>query len=274
MSLVVYRNLEATPCIPRLIHQTWKTAEVPKHWESSRRSWEGWEGWTYQLWTDATMDAFMVEHYPWFVVQYRAYPRGIYRADAWRYFVLHHYGGIYVDLDIEAKPQAFRAFYELVKHQKVVLSQARHATGSQPLTNAIMMSQPQVDFWPRVWAVLQGPDSVRGWKRMVRWIPYFHVLMTTGPGIVCDAHSTYRGPHNIYVAPAGLLQPGQRSDQPPIDTTESVVKTLPGSSWHEAGSGVFPRMGAFFADHTVLLLGCIVAALVLVIVGLVVWRRR
>ena len=37
--------------------------------------------------------------YEWFLETWDAYPYNIERADAIRYFVLHHYGGIYLDLD-------------------------------------------------------------------------------------------------------------------------------------------------------------------------------
>jgi len=37
--------------------------------------------------------------YLWFLETFDAYPYPIQRADAIRYFVLHHYGGIYIDLD-------------------------------------------------------------------------------------------------------------------------------------------------------------------------------
>lgn len=37
--------------------------------------------------------------YPWFLETFDSYPYPIQRADAIRYFVLHHFGGIYIDLD-------------------------------------------------------------------------------------------------------------------------------------------------------------------------------
>ena len=37
--------------------------------------------------------------YPWFLETFDGYPYPIQRADAIRYFVLHHFGGIYIDLD-------------------------------------------------------------------------------------------------------------------------------------------------------------------------------
>lgn len=40
-----------------------------------------------------------VVRYPWFLDTFDGYPFPIQRADAIRYFVLAHYGGVYLDLD-------------------------------------------------------------------------------------------------------------------------------------------------------------------------------
>ena len=55
--------------------------------------------WEYKLWTDADADAFIEREYPEFLDTFRNYPYPIQRADAIRYFVLDHYGGVYIDLD-------------------------------------------------------------------------------------------------------------------------------------------------------------------------------
>jgi mannosyltransferase OCH1-like enzyme len=52
-----------------------------------------------QLWTDKKSREFIAAEYPWFLETFDGYPYPIQRADAIRYFVLHHFGGIYIDLD-------------------------------------------------------------------------------------------------------------------------------------------------------------------------------
>jgi mannosyltransferase OCH1-like enzyme len=52
-----------------------------------------------QLWTDELSMEFIAREYPWFLETFQNYPYPIQRADAIRYFVLAHYGGIYIDLD-------------------------------------------------------------------------------------------------------------------------------------------------------------------------------
>lgn len=54
---------------------------------------------TQQLWTDAGSREFIATEYPWFLDSFDNYDYPIQRADAIRYFVLAHFGGIYIDLD-------------------------------------------------------------------------------------------------------------------------------------------------------------------------------
>lgn len=52
-----------------------------------------------QLWTDEKSREFIATEYPWFLETFDSYPYPIMRADSIRYFVLAHFGGIYVDMD-------------------------------------------------------------------------------------------------------------------------------------------------------------------------------
>lgn len=52
-----------------------------------------------QLWTEETSREFIETEYPWFLRTYDRYLYPVQRVDAVRYFLLMHYGGIYLDLD-------------------------------------------------------------------------------------------------------------------------------------------------------------------------------
>lgn len=52
-----------------------------------------------QMWTDAKSRELIATEYPWFLSDFDNYTHPIQRADAIRYFVLAHFGGIYIDLD-------------------------------------------------------------------------------------------------------------------------------------------------------------------------------
>ena len=89
--------------IPRIIHQTYKTVDVPDKWLDAYNSCKATHqasNWTHVLWTDEDAANFIAANYPWFFDTYTRYPYAIQRADAMRYFILHHYGGFYLDLDV------------------------------------------------------------------------------------------------------------------------------------------------------------------------------
>ena len=90
--------------IPRIIHQTWKTEYIP--YDIYDRRWvESWTryhpDWLTVLWTDARLRELGRACYPAFEAMYAEDVPGIYLADFGRYMVLHHFGGLYVDLDYE-----------------------------------------------------------------------------------------------------------------------------------------------------------------------------
>jgi mannosyltransferase OCH1-like enzyme len=51
-------------------------------------------------WTDKNGLEFLEKNYPWFVKTWKSYKTNIQKADALRYFVLHYYGGIFLDMDL------------------------------------------------------------------------------------------------------------------------------------------------------------------------------
>lgn len=62
-----------------------------------------------QLWSTKTSEEFIETNYPWFLPTYKGYKHPVQRVDVVKYFVLRHYGGIYIDLDNVKYP--FRLLY-------------------------------------------------------------------------------------------------------------------------------------------------------------------
>ena len=90
--------------IPKIIHQTWKNETIPDKWKTYHQSWKTHFPtleYKHILWTDKDNREFIKENYNWFLETFDNYPKNIQRADAIRYFILYHYGGIYADLDCE-----------------------------------------------------------------------------------------------------------------------------------------------------------------------------
>jgi hypothetical protein len=88
--------------IPRIIHQTWKTHNVPIEFAEYAKTWlKQNPDWEYWFWTDKDAETFIKSKYPKYYDMYMKYPQAIHRADAMRYFILYEFGGWYADLDIE-----------------------------------------------------------------------------------------------------------------------------------------------------------------------------
>ena len=88
--------------IPKIIHQTYINESIPEVWQEPQKSCiELHKDWEYKLWTDALSREFIATEYPWFLETFDNYEYPIQRADSIRYFVLAHFGGVYIDMDDE-----------------------------------------------------------------------------------------------------------------------------------------------------------------------------
>ncbi|KAK9834869.1 hypothetical protein WJX81_004897 [Elliptochloris bilobata] len=134
--------------IPHIFHQSWKDEDVPEKYAQWRASWiELHPGWEFKLWTDEDNEALVTEQYPWFKDTYDSFAKPVMKADASRVLYLHHYGGVYADLDFEA----LKNVEPLLADRHVLLAavtkedSSRHET--QPIPNAWMASVRHHPFW-------------------------------------------------------------------------------------------------------------------------------
>jgi len=140
--------------IPHIIHQTWKTQDIPSKWIPYQASWQKFHpDWKYRFTTDEDNRKFFAEFYPEFLSIYDAYPLDINRAELYRYFAVYHHGGIYVDMDFEAlrpmdellRDQQILFGYEPASHHSPFMIQTRGL--SQVVCNAFLASVPHHPFW-------------------------------------------------------------------------------------------------------------------------------
>jgi glycosyltransferase involved in cell wall biosynthesis len=188
--------------IPALIHQTWKDSDVPPQWEAWADSWRRRHpGWGYRLWTDADNRAFLQEHYPWFLPVYDGYPEAIMRADAIRYFLLDHFGGLYVDMDFEC----LRPVDDILDGRELVLGcepeahtrllLARQRGFARIVGNAFIASRPGHPFWAHVHRQLVGSHKAAS------------ALDATGPFFLTRAVDSVPDPASITVLGPEVLYP-------------------------------------------------------------------
>lgn len=130
-----------------------------------------------QLWTDASSLDFLSAQYPWFLETYNGYRYDIQRADAVRYFALHHYGGVYLDLDIHP----LRDLTPLLHYPFFACR-----TSPTGISNDVLGSIPRHPFLNLVIHSLQDYDMSLG-------LPYLTVMASTGPLFLSTCWVRYLG---------------------------------------------------------------------------------
>jgi hypothetical protein len=149
--------------IPRLLHQTWKESVVPPALQRYVDSWPALNpGWEVMFWNDSTGFDFIRRRYPEFYKKtFPKFHSGVERADILRYLLLHHYGGVYADLDVEClRPwQPLLAKHDTAFGVALGAEPLRHAKsqGGRNLLvcNAVMLSAPGHPFWLAVIEALE-----------------------------------------------------------------------------------------------------------------------
>ena len=88
-----------------------KNGDLPEKWRDVPAAWAALHPpgeYTYMLWTDEQLRQLIADDYPWLLATYDAYPHDTQRWDASRFAILHKYGGVYADLDIQARAPCAR----------------------------------------------------------------------------------------------------------------------------------------------------------------------
>ncbi|PWN48383.1 hypothetical protein IE53DRAFT_199979 [Violaceomyces palustris] len=228
--------------IPRIIHQTWKDSNLPPRWKAVRDECAAMHpDYEYMLWSDADSRQFLVDNYSWFVPVFDAYPYAIQRADAIRYFVLHHYGGIYMDLDIGC----LRRLDDLLRFEvilpktipvgvsnDVMLSQKGHPFMEQVIHNLVTFNHQYLSNYPTV-MFSTGPMFVSA--------SYGIYVDAHGPAIPSTPSHPSAGFEGVRVLPKSLYGKNAK----PSEAPDAFFKHFYGSSWHSNDAGFL----IFLRDH-------------------------
>ena len=90
--------------IPRIIHQTYKTSDVPDRVKGLMRTWaEKNPGWKIRFYNDAECYKFVEREFPEYYDAYVSLPKDVERSDFFRYLIVLHTGGVYADIDTECR---------------------------------------------------------------------------------------------------------------------------------------------------------------------------
>lgn len=89
--------------IPTILHQTWRTAELPARFASWSETWKRLHPhWDYRFYTDADIRGIVADRAPQFLRAFDALTVPVQRVDFFRYLIVFLDGGLYADLDMVA----------------------------------------------------------------------------------------------------------------------------------------------------------------------------
>lgn len=193
--------------IPRIIHQTWKTADIPAAYRGFQRNWTRHHpDHAYRLWTDEDLDRLVADDFPHLLPLYRSYREPISRADLGRYLVLLRHGGIYADLDCDClrplRPLVDGAEFvigtEPASH--LALDKAVRRGLTRILCPSVIASVPGHPFWHHVVGHIVAARDEED------------VLDATGPFLMTRACDSFGEPHRLTVLPPHVFYPADKDD--------------------------------------------------------------
>ncbi|KAF2755844.1 hypothetical protein EJ05DRAFT_454932 [Pseudovirgaria hyperparasitica] len=203
---------ERPQLIPKIIHQTYVNTSIPENWKEAQQSClDLHEDYEYRLWTDKKAREFIAAEYPWFLETYDGYEHPIMRADSIRYFVLAHFGGIYIDLDDGCN----RRLDPLLAYPAWV-----RRTAPTGISNDVMGAVPRHPFFLRVIDSL--PEYNRNWV-----LPYISIMASTGPLFLSLIWRHYDREGPVGVDRVRILFPDEYNNHPWSFFTHHI-----GNSWH------------------------------------------
>lgn len=174
------------------------------------------------LWTDAKSREFIAKEYPWFLDTYDDYKYPIQRADAIRYFILHHYGGIYLDLDVGClRPLDPLLSYSVILPKTIPVG----------VSNDLMFAEKGHPFMAQTIHNLVTFDH--SW-----YLNYPTVMFSTGPMFLSAQYGLYTTAHlptpeepggSVRILPKALYGKNARPGEAP----HAFFSHFYGSSWHD-----------------------------------------
>jgi hypothetical protein len=173
------------------------------------------------LWTDANSREFIASEYSWFLDTYDDYQYPIQRADAIRYFILHHYGGIYLDLDVGClRPLDPLLSYAVILPKTIPVG----------VSNDLMFAEKGHPFMAQTIHNLVTFDH--SW-----YLNYPTVMFSTGPMFLSAQYGFYTAAHpfspeepggDVRILPKALY--GKNAS--PEEAPHAFFSHFYGSSWH------------------------------------------
>ncbi|KAJ4153589.1 hypothetical protein LMH87_010072 [Akanthomyces muscarius] len=216
--------------IPRILHQTTPNDTIPDKWVESQRSCkEVYKDYEYMLWTDKGAEDFLAKEYSWFVDSWNNYAFPIQRADAIRYFVLHFYGGIYLDMDTQCNQTFPMQEVENDSSDDIAVFKSTTPTG---VTNDLMIASKNHPAFTM--AVSQLPYYYAWTRPWAEYGPYINIMLSSGPLFLSLVVKDY-------LLQLPIPSPTVQVISPP--NLDGYIEDLESSTWHRADAQTLMWLG-------------------------------
>jgi len=179
--------------IPKIIHQT--APEDKELWhpcwiicqKSIIKQFSS-EEFQYILWNDEQMDRFIEEKYSNYWDRYKSIEDHIIKIDIFRYFIMHFYGGIYMDMDIFCHKNFYKELGDFI-----YIVESGHP--SEVVQNSIMASNGEEDFW--ISCIEETLKRYENHKNKTFQDFSYYVHITSGPKLLEDMYKLHKPLVNI-----------------------------------------------------------------------------
>lgn len=233
--------------MPRIIHQTWKTCDLPDHWKESLEQYIILHPhWSFHFTTDEENLQFVKTYFKSFLSTYEMLPFGIQRADCIRYMYLYAYGGLYSDLDI-VPVRKIDEYFDMLKAsgegKKLDLYVSYSSNVRNVFTNSFIIARPGCQFFLRLL------DNIKQYRRWPFTPKHFEVMYSTGPLAFTKILKEYK---DFYILPSQKFIHLSTAEIDEVNCKEealvngSFVYPIEGNSWHDTDSSVVWYAGKFF----------------------------
>ncbi|MEC4813576.1 MAG: glycosyltransferase [Scytonema sp. PMC 1069.18] len=191
--------------IPKIIHQVFFSTQavIPEHYcRYSQTVKEHHRHWEYVVWDETKSRKFIEENYSWFLSVFDSYRYPIQRIDSIRYFILYHYGGFYMDMDIEC----LKPIDDLLEDFELVLSQAFNS-----YSNTVIGSVPGYPLWLEVFELLKKrqDSSVLSSRFFLKNSMPYYINYSTGPILLsdCVVKGRFSERPEVRICPGYIFEP-------------------------------------------------------------------
>ena len=155
-------------------------------WEKCYPTWQQhFPNFEHKMWNDEEgIDDFVRETYPQYWQLYSDFPAHIMRIDFVRFCLLHHFGGVYADMDMFC----YKNFYDELD---TPLHIVEAPYGEEFLESSLMISEPNHEFWIDCMELSKQHFYNEVQKRNIK-IPFnndratqYIIQSVTGPNLIC-----------------------------------------------------------------------------------------